>query len=322
MAQHRNARLTVAGRLTLVRRIEQGRPVAHVADEMGISRTTAHRWWSRWQAEGEAGLHDRPSTARSRPHRTCARLEARVVRLRRQHKWGPARIAPHVGLPVSTVHRILVRHGVNRLAWMDRPTGRVVRRYERAVPGELVHMDVKKLGRIPKGGGWRALGEDQGRANRRADRRAGGYDRIHSVVDDHSRLAYSEILADETGSTCAAFYARAHQFFADHGIHIQAVMTDNAFAYTNAVIFRRTLAGLGVKHVRIRPRRPQTNGKVERFNRTLLEEWAYVRTYRSNHARTRAFDRFLHTYNHHRPHTALGGHPPISRVNNAPRHYN
>lgn len=159
-----------------------------------------------------------------------------MVRLRRQHKWGPARIAPHVGLPISTVHRILVRHGVNRLSWMDRPTGRVVRRYERATPGELVHMDVKKLGRIPKGG-WRALGEEVGRANRRADRRAGGYDLIHSVVDDHSRLAYSEILPDETGATCAGFYARAHAFFADRGIPIRAVMTGNAFASTNAVIF-------------------------------------------------------------------------------------
>jgi len=171
------------------------------------------------------------------------------------------------------------------------------------------------------GGGWRTLGEDVGWANRRADRRGGGYDMIHSVVDDHSRLAYSEILADESGETCAGFYARAHAFFAAHGIDIQAVMTDNAFAYTKAVIFRQTLTALGVKHVRIRPRRPQTNGKVERFNRTLLEEWAYVRTYRSNHARTRAFDRFLHTYTHHRPHTSLGGRPPMSRVNNAPRHY-
>jgi transposase InsO family protein len=160
---------------------------------------------------------------------------------------------------------------------------------------------VEKLGRIPKAGGWRTLGEDVGRANRRADRRGGGYDMIHSVVDDHSRLVYSEILADETGDTCAGFYARAHAFFAAHGIDIQAVMTDNAFAYTEAAIFRQTLAELGVKHVRIRPRRPQTNGKVERFNRTLLEEWAYVRTYRSNHARSRAFDQFLHPYSHHRP---------------------
>jgi transposase-like protein len=240
VAQHRNARLTVEGRLTLVCRIEQGRPIAHVAEEMGISRTTAHRWCSRWLSEGEPGLHDRPSLARRRPHRTEERLERRVVRLRRQHKRGPAPVAPQVGLPVSTVHRILVRHGVNRLAWMERPTGRIVRRYERAVPDELVHMDVKKLGRIPKSGGWRTLGEDVGRANRRADRRGGGYDTIHSVVDDHSRLAYSEILADESGETCAGFYARAHAFLAAHGIDIQAVMTDNAFAYTEAVVFRHT----------------------------------------------------------------------------------
>jgi transposase-like protein len=165
VGQHWNARLTVEGRLRLVRRIDQGRPIANVAEEIGISRTTAHRWWSRWLAEGESGLHDRPSVALRRPHRTDERLKRRVVRLRRQHKWGPARIAPHVGLPVSTVHRILCRHETNRLTWMDRPTGRVVRRFERAVPGELVHMDVKKLGRIPKGGGCRTLG-DEGRANR------------------------------------------------------------------------------------------------------------------------------------------------------------
>ncbi len=312
MAQDRNARLTVQGRLALVRRIEQGRPIAHVVDEMGISRTTARRWWSRWLAEGEAGLHDRPSVARRRPHRTDDRLERRVVRLRRQHKWGPAGIAPHVGLQVSTVYRILARHGVNRLAWMDRPTGRIVRCYERAVPGELVYVDVKKLGKIPKDRGWRTTG-DEGRA----DRRGGGYDLIHSVVDDHSRLAYSEILPDETGGTCADFYERAHAFFAAHGIDIQAVMIDNAFAYAEAVSFRQTLAALGVKHVRIRPRRPQANGKVEWFNRTLLEEWTCLRTYRSNHARSRAFDRFLRTYNHHRPHISLGARPPMSRVNNA-----
>jgi transposase InsO family protein len=166
----------------------------------------------------------------------------------------------------------------------------------------------------------RTLGEDVGRANRRADRR-GGYDIIDSVDDDHYRFAYLEILPDETGETCAAFCARAHAFFAAHGIDIQTVMTDNAFAYTKAVTFRQALTALAVKHVRIWPRRPQTNGKVERFNRTLLEEWPYVRTYRCNHARTRALDRFLYTYDHHRPHTSLGGWPLIIRVNNASRHY-
>jgi transposase InsO family protein len=217
---------------------------------------------------------------------------------------------------VSTVHRILVRPGVNRLSWMSRPTGRVVRCYERAVPGEMMHVDVKKLVRSSKGGGWRTLGANVGRANRWADRRGGGYDKIHSVVNDQSRLVYSDILPDEIGETSAGFYARAHAFFAAHGIDIQAVMTDNAFTYyTKAVTFRKTLAGLGVKHVRIGPRSPQTNGKVERFNLTLLEEWAYVWTYRPNHARTRALDWLLHTYSHHRPHTSLGGRPPMIRVN-------
>lgn len=317
MTQHRNARLTFHGRLTLVRRIEAGRAVAHVADELGVSRQTAYRWWRRYQAEGEAGLHDRPSTPHRCPHRVDARTERSVVKLRRRHKWGPATIASHTGIPPSTVHRILVRHGLNRLAWMDRPTGRVIRRYERQRPGELVHMDVKKLGRIPTGGGWRAHGRARGSANSRADRRAGGYDHIHSVVDDHSRLAYSEILPDSRGETCAAFWRRAVAWFAAHGITIQAVMTDNAFEYTRSVAFRQALKTSGVRHIRTKRYRPQTNGKVERCNRTLLDEWAYVRVYRSNRARCRALTKWLHRYNHHRPHTALGGQPPMARVNNA-----
>ncbi len=317
MSQHKNARLTFHARLTLVRRIEAGKRIAHVADEMGISRQTAHKWWRRYLTEGEAGLHDRPSTPRRVPHRTDPRVERQVLKLRRRHKWGPATISAWTEIPASTVHRILVRHRMNRLAWMDRPTGRVIRRYERERPGELVHLDTKKLARIPRGGGWRGLGDEIGRANSRRDRRAGGYDYIHSVVDDHSRLAYSEILPDETGETCAAFFARAIAWFAHHGITIQTVMTDNAFAYTNAVAFRRVLDQAGIRHLRIRPRRPQANGKVERFNRTLLDEWAYVRVYRSNHARSKALTKWLHRYNHHRPHTSLRGSPPMTRVNNA-----
>src|SRR5882757_2456252 len=184
---HRNARLTVHGRRILVERVLAGRPVAHVAAEMGISRPTAHKWVRRWRAEGEAGLHDRSSRPHTTPHRTVPETESAVCDLRRARKLGPARIGPILGLPASTVHRILVRHGLNRLAFLDRPTGQVIRRYERDRPGELIHVDVKKLGRIPDGGGHRALGRQAGRATRSNM----GFDYVHSAVDDHSRLAYS-----------------------------------------------------------------------------------------------------------------------------------
>ncbi|WP_405987340.1 IS481 family transposase [Streptomyces sp. NBC_00872] len=315
---HRNARLTVHGRRLLVERVCAGRPVAHVAAEMGISRATAHKWIRRWRAEGDQGLHDRSSRPRTTPHRTPQETEARVCRLRRERKLGPARLGPALGLPASTVHRILTRHGLNRLALLDRPTGQVIRRYERDRPGELVHVDVKKLGRIPDGGGHRVLGRQAGRATR-----AGmGYDYVHSAVDDHSRLAYSEIHDDEKAATCAAFLRRAAAFFHTAGIdRIERVLTDNAWPYRKSFASQQALADLGAAGKLTRAYRPQTNGKVERFNRTLLDEWAYIRPYTSNHERTQALTDFLHTYNHHRCHTALGGHPPITRVNNPADQY-
>ncbi|MGW7451847.1 IS481 family transposase [Streptomyces sp. NPDC054787] len=324
---HRNARLTVHGRRILVERVLAGRPVAHVAAEMGISRPTAHKWVLRWRAEGDAGLHDRSSRPRTTPHRTDPELEARVCDLRRSRKLGPARIGPILGLPASTVQRILARHGLGRLAWLDRPTGQPVRRYERDRPGDLVHVDIKKLGNIPDGGGWRAVGRTNGDRNRQAttnQRKSStpviGYSYIHSAVDDHSRLAYSEVLANERQETAAGFWQRAQAFFAGHGITVERVLTDNGSCYKSK-LFTRTLTAAGITHKKIRPYRPQTNGKVERFNRTLLEEWAYLRPYTSNDERTAALADFLHTYNHHRCHTALGGHPPISRVNNPAGQY-
>ena len=229
-------------------------------------------------------------------------------------KARPARISSIVDVPASTVHQVLVRAGMNRIAWMDRPTGQVIRRIHTDRPGELVHVDVKKLGRIPPGGGWRMHGRENlvGRPKARV-----GYDYVHSAVDAHTRLAFSEIHADERGPTCAGFWKRAEAFFAHHGIPVEAVLSDNAKDYLG----KDFTAALGpIEHRRIRPRRPQTNGKVERFNRTLLDEWAYVRLYRSNDERTRALDRFLHTYNHHRGHTALGGRPPISATNQPGQH--
>ncbi|WP_406147790.1 IS481 family transposase [Streptomyces sp. NBC_01012] len=316
---HRNARLTVFGRRLLVERVCSGRPVAHVAAEMGISRATAHKWMRRWRAEGEVGLHDRSSSPLTTPHRTPAAIEAQVCDLRRSRKLGPARIGPILGLPASTVHRILTRQGLHRLAWLDRPTGTVIRRYERERPGELIHVDVKKLGRIPDGGGHKVLGRQAGRATRSQM----GFDYVHSAVDDHSRLAYSEIHPDEKVATCAGFLTRAAAFFHSQGItRIERVLTDNAWAYRKGLAWKAALAELGATSKLTRPYRPQTNGKVERFNRTLADEWAYQRPYTSNDERTTALADFLHTYNHHRCHTALGGQPPISRVNNAAGQYN
>jgi len=308
---HGNARLTPRGRLTMVLRIESGRPIAHVAGEMGVSRPTASKWWHRWLSDGLEGLVDRSSRPHSSPTRTSDEVAAQISELRRELKLGPVRIGWRLGVPASTVHRVLVRLGLNRLAWMDRPTGEVIRRYEHEHPGDMIHVDIKKLGKIPDGGGWRAVGRTQGQKNTNRGRM--GYDFIHSAVDDHSRLAYSEILADERKETCAEFWTRAEAFFAGHGITVRRVLTDNGSAYRS----RHWAKALGtVVHKRTRPYRPQTNGKVERFNRTLLEEWAYVRVYASGVQRTDALDNWLHIYNHHRRHTALAGKSPIQRVNN------
>jgi transposase InsO family protein len=322
---HANARLTPAGRLVLCQRIAAGRPVAQVAAEMGISRTSAYRWWSRYRQGGQAGLVDRSSCAHRHPRRTPAHLEAQVLELRQSRKLGPARIAPVVGLGPSTVYRVLVRHRLNRLALLDRPTGRLIRRYEWARPGELVHVDVKKLGRLRDGGGHRVHGRDSAQ-HRTRDRdrwrgRSPGYDYIHAAIDDHSRLAYAEVLTDERGDTCAGFLRRAGAFFATHGITVQRVLSDNAFAYRHSRQFSAAVAELGAVQRFCRPYHPETNGKVERFNRTLLAEWAYQRPYTTNQERTAALDAWLHLYNHHRAHTALGGQPPISRVNNGPNSY-
>jgi transposase InsO family protein len=314
---HRNARLTPVGRRTLIERIQAGRAVAHVAAEMGVSRATAYKWCARFRAEGWAGLQDRSSRPRRCPRQTPRRLERRIEVLRRRFKLGPVRIAWRVDMAASTVHRVLVRLGLNRLVWLDRPTGRVIRRVEMSRPGELVHLDTKKLGRIPAGGGWRAHGR-AATSLQRHKRPKIGYGFVHSAVDAYSRLAYSEVLADETAPTCAGFWSRAQDWFADHTITVEAVITDNAWAYKSHAM----RAALGpIKHRFIKPHCPAQNGKVERFNRTLLEEWAYVRPYRSEAARIRALDRWLHLYNHHRAHRSLRGQAPMDTLNNLPGHY-
>jgi transposase InsO family protein len=309
---HRNAPLTPQGRLRLCRRIEDGWTVAAAAESMNISRQCAHKWWRRYRDEGLAGLEDRSSRPLSCPHQTPARVERRIVALRQSRKLGPARLAGIVGVPASTVHRVLVRHGVNRLAWIDRPTGQIIRRIETSRVGELVHIDVKKLARVPDGGGHKMLGLTT--ETKRRSRARGGYSHIHTAIDAYSRLAYSEIAGIENTTNCLAFLHRAIAWFAAQGITIERILTDNGNGYRSKPWAARC-AELGIRHTRTRPYRPATNGKVERFNRTLADEWAYARLWKSDQSRARALDRWIHRYNHHRHHTAIGG-PPASRVTN------
>jgi transposase InsO family protein len=314
---HRNARTTVHGRLLIVERYQAGWPKAHIAKAMGISRKCVAKWLDRFGAEGEAGLIDRSSRPGACPRRTSSALEARIVELRGRERRGPDWLAAELGVPARTVSRVLARHQVPRLCALDPITGAVIRsskatavRYERDRPGELVHMDVKKIGRIPDGGGWRA----HGRAELARDPSTKvGFDYVHSLVDDHSRLAYSEVLPDEKGPTCAAFLTRAIDYFADRGItQIQRLMTDNAWAYRWSL--REVCAAHGIRQKFIRPHCPWQNGKVERLNRTLQTEWAYRQVYTDNAQRAAALVPWLEHYNNQRRHSALGGLPPISRL--------
>jgi transposase len=262
---HGNARLTLHGRRLLVKRVRvDRRPVAHVAKEMGISRQCAHRWVARFDAEGDAGLRDRSSRPRSSLNATPAELVALVLACRDTQRVGRDEVARRTGIPPRTVSRILARHGRPPLAWLDPTTGQLIRasrstalRYEREAPGDLIHVDVKKLGRIPDGGGWRAHGRSEGVRGRGI-----GFDYVHAAVDDHSRIAYAEVLPDEKGATAAGFLLRAAGFFAEHGIPIREVITDNALAYRHSVAFRDAVGVLGAKQRFIKPHCPWQNGKV------------------------------------------------------------
>jgi transposase InsO family protein len=302
----------------MCRRIEGGAPIAHVAAAMGISRRCASKWWYRYLELGLDGLHDRSSRPRRSPTRTSPRVEERICRRRRADKVGPDRLAIRLGLPASTIYRVLVRNDLRRLDHMDRPTAAPIRRYERTRPGELVHVDVKKLGRMLDGGGWRVHGRGKV-AKPRGKYARTGYTYLHTAIDDYSRVAYTEALADESGATAAAFWRRAVAWFAARGVVVERVLTDNHFSYRGR-LFNEALAETSVAHRYCRPYRPQTNGKVERFHRTLLEEWAYARPYWRESHRIAALARWLHRYNHHRVHTAVGG-PPIGRVTNLPREH-
>ena len=325
---HANAKLAPRGRLELARCVvDDGWPLRLAAERFHCSPTTAARWASRYRQLGSAGMQDRSSRPHRSPRRTPTRIERRIIKVRVLRRWGPARIAYLLGLHPSTVHRVLARYRLARLRWLDRATGRVIRRYEHAAPGDLVHVDIKKLGKIPEGGGWRAHGRTIGNRNSRNSTRVRsgpgrnpviGYHFLHTAIDDHSRLAYSELLPDELGTTAAEFWSRARLWFADQGITVARVLSDNGACYRS----RAFAAALGTaKHKWTRPYRPQTNGKVERFNRTLLEEWAYARVYRSDQDRCDDFPTWLHNYNHHRGHTALAGLPPAARVPNLSGQY-
>jgi transposase InsO family protein len=314
--------LTPVGRLRLASLIvDHGWSVRRAAERFQVSPATASKWSARLR-DG-LSMADLSSRPHSSPTRTNRRLEHRIVSLRFTRRWGPHRIGYHLGIARSTVEQVLARYQMPRLANIDQATGLPVRRtkpirYEHPNPGDLVHVDIKKQGRIPDGGGHRKLGRTIGKRHNKNHGR--GYSFLHHAVDDHSRLAYSEILADEKKETAAGFWTRANAFFNDHGIIVKRVITDNGACYRS----RAFDAALGetITHKFTRSYRPQTNGKVERFNRTLAAEWAYAETYLSDEARAATYQAWIHSYNHHRPHTGIDGKSPIERIHNVPGNYN
>jgi transposase InsO family protein len=319
LVAHRRAKLTPLGRRLLVERVEVlGWPVRVAAESMGVSPATAYKWLGRFRTEGPAGLWDRSSRPHHSPRLAGSERVAQVLGLRAERRWGPHRIGYALGMARSSVYAILVRAGRSRLADIDRPTRQLVR-YQRERPGELLHIDVKRLARIPDGGGHRLLGRQAGRPNQLRAGRSTDY--LHAAVDDRTRLAYVEVHPDERADTCAAFATRAAAFFARHGVQIQEVMTDRALAYCRSHAFPAALRQIGARHLVIRPYRPQLNGKVERFNRTLLEEWAYQRLYRSNRERLASLAGWVDTHNRRRHHTALSGLTPMEALNNAHGNY-
>jgi transposase InsO family protein len=280
--------------------LDRGWSIEAAADRFQVDAKTVRKWRDRFLAEGETGLLDRSSRPHRSPNRTVRSVRREVVRLRRKRRWGADHIAHHVGLSSSTVQQILRGEGLARLDRGDRATAtEPVRRYQRDRPGELVHVDVKKLGAIPPGGGWKVHG--RGRAPSHAKV---GYRYLHTAIDDRTRVAYSEILDNEQAATAAGFWRRAHQWFGRRGVTIERCLTDNGSCYRSR-LWAQALADTNVVHKRTRPYRPQTNGKVERFHRILLEEWAYIRPWISERQRHLAYDGFIHFYNHHRSHGAL-----------------
>jgi len=315
MNLHANAALSWSGRRELARRVvDEGWTVRAAAEAAGVSVRCARKWVSRYRA-GDSQLRDRSSAPRIVANRTPAERVAVIVLLR-QLRMTAAEIAETLCMPLSTVSVVLKRHGMGRLGrlGLEQPV-----RYERSRPGELVHIDVKKLGRIEGGAGWRVRDRKQHYNRTWIDRhghrrRSVGWEYVHVAVDDFSRLAYVEVLADETGATAVAFLRRALTFFARYGIQVERVITDNGPAY-RSVVHALACKALGLRHLRTRAYRPQTNGKAERFIRTLLAGWAYGAIYGSSNERTTALDGWLWHYNHRRRHSALGHQPPVTRTN-------
>ena len=319
MALHRNARLGLAGRRALVADVESGCSCREAARRRGVSPTTACKWWSRWQ---EATAEQRRSLRclgdrSSRPHRSPRLLplgeQARICAVRRRSGWGPRLIAGETGHAHATVWRALRREGISR---PPRAPREQPRRYEWPCPGDLLHIDSKRFVRFTRPG--HAMTGDRSRSG--AERRMRvGYEWVHSLVDDHSRYAYSELHRDERAATVTGFLQRGLAAFAAHGIEVKRLMSDNAWTYTHNRAFAELLARRSIRHLLIPPRRPQVNGKVERYQQTLKREWALGQIYRSSDHRAQALSHWLHYYNERRPHSSLGGQPPISRVHNVPR---
>ena len=327
---HANAALTRKARLELAQLVvDEGWSVSSAAKMYMVSWPTAKRWVDRYRVHGKAGMADKSSRPHHSPHRTPAAVVKQIVGLRWRKRLGPVQIAGRLGVPASTVHAVLVRCGINRLRYIDRVTGEPIRRYEHPHPGSLIHVDVTKFGNIPDGGGHRFVGRQQGKKNRAA---TPGKPRtvhhnprlgtafVHTVVDDHSRVAYAEIHDDEKSATAIGVLQRAVAWFAARGVQVERVLSDNGSAYRSHA-WRDACGELGIKPKRTRPYRPQTNGKIERFHRTLNDGWAYARFYGSETARRKALQGWIHEYNHHRPHTAIGNKPPISRLTNVPGQY-
>ncbi len=327
---HANAVLTPRGRLLLARCVvDEGWPIARAAEHFHVSWPTAKRWAARYAAMGMAGMTDRSSRPHRCPRRTPPPLVRKIVHLRWRHRLSPLAIASRLAMPASTVHAVLVRCRLNRLSHIDIRTGDVIRRYEHDRPGSLIHVDVKKLGNIPDGGGWRFVGRARGKKNRtttagltRNDRYQPllGHAYVHTVIDDHSRVAYAEIHGDERTATAIAVLRRAVRWFGARGVIVERVLSDNGACY-RSYAWRDACAELQIKPTRTRPYRPQTNGKIERFHRTMANEWAFARHYPNELTRRSALPTWLHTYNHHRQHSAIGKVPPITRLTNLPGQY-
>jgi len=309
MNVHKNARLTGRGREWLVARVASGQTPQAVSEAVGVCPRTVRKWVERFRAEGVAGLRDRSS----RPHRlhrpTPPETVTRIEVLRRQ-RWSGAQIARETGVSKATVSRILRRLGLNRLRALE--PAEPVRRYEREHPGELIHIDIKKLGRID-GLGHRITGDRRGQSNRRGRGEGLGWEFVHVCIDDASRIAIAKVMADERKKSATAFLKAALAYYASLGIKVVRVMTDNGACY-KSFAFARACKRLGLKHIRTKPYTPKTNGKAERFIQTALREWAYATAYTHSDHRTEDLPRWLHRYNWHRPHAGIGAKTPISRL--------